>query len=87
LEVNYPPRLTHSRLGSILKQTEKSPFFRPNSRFYRARHIGMVIAQATHAELYPVGIKLKAVLTPATASPQRLSAGTVLKLSFEKGSV
>jgi hypothetical protein len=47
----------------------------------------MVIAQATHAGLYPVGIKLKAVLTPATASPQRLSAGTVLKLSFEKGSV
>jgi hypothetical protein len=28
----------------------------------------MVIAQATHAELYPIGIKLKVVLTPATAS-------------------
>jgi hypothetical protein len=29
----------------------------------------MVIAQATHAELYPIGIKLKAVLDPYDGLP------------------
>jgi hypothetical protein len=47
----------------------------------------MVIAQATNAELYPVGSNLKAVLNPCDGLPSAPVAGTDLKLSFEKGSV